>query len=95
MANISSFNVAYDRDSDVLYISTRREPAARGVEDKFGIVWRYDGAGELIGATIVDLHHYWSGHKAQLAETLSKRFDLPAPQARTLIDHVLEGRRTI
>jgi uncharacterized protein YuzE len=92
MNNVSSFNVVYDSDSDVLYISKRREPAARGIEDKDGIVWRYDGDGDLIGATVIDFYDHWFSRRALLADHLSKRFGISAPQAMVVLDHALEGR---
>ena len=49
MSDFKSFHATYDRDSHVLYISARRESAARGIEDPVGIVWRYGRDGELIG----------------------------------------------
>jgi len=90
MSGISSFNVTYDRDGDVLYISKRKIPAARGIEDKFGIVWRYDNDGELIGATIVDFYERWFKDKDALAVRLSSEFHITPPQARVVLDHALE-----
>lgn len=90
MSNINSFNVTYDPDGDVLYISKRKAPAARGVEDKFGIVWRYDSGGELIGATIVDFYDRWFRDKDALAVRLSREFHITPPQARVVLDHALE-----
>lgn len=84
------FNVTYDADSDVLYISRRRESATRGVEDQHGIVWRYGRDGNLIGATILDFHEFWAGRGDELAAELSRHFDIPIPQARVVIDHALE-----
>jgi uncharacterized protein YuzE len=74
MSNLRPFNVVYDRESDVLYISTRREPAARGIEDKNGIVWRYDRQGELIGATVLDFHDHWFNQGPLLAGEISRHF---------------------
>lgn len=90
MSNIHSFNVTYDRDGDVLYISKRKAPAARGIEDQFGIVWRYDSNGELIGATIVDFYERWYKDKDTLAVRLSREFDITPPQARVVLDHALK-----
>ena len=93
MSKVSSFNVTYDRDSDVLYISTRREAAARGVEDSYGIVWRYDREGELIGATVVDFYDNWFNKQSQLADELSRRFHIPTPQAKVVLDHAFGSRQ--
>lgn len=93
MPNVAAFRVVYDAGSDVLYISTRREAAARGIEDANGIVWRYDGAGALIGATVVDFHDRWVDHTSKLAEEISRHFHIPVPQARGVVDRGLEDRR--
>lgn len=82
-----SFNVSYDRDSDVLYINASREPAMRGVEDKYGIVWRYDRDGELIGVTVIDFGTYWLTRRELLAGEISKRFHIPAKQAKVVLEH--------
>jgi uncharacterized protein YuzE len=90
MSRINSFNVTYDRDGDVLYVSKRKAPASRGVEDQYGIVWRYDSDGELIGATIVDFYRRWFKEKDDLAVRLSREFHITPPQARVVLDHALE-----
>jgi uncharacterized protein YuzE len=91
MSRVNSFNVTYDRDGDVLYISKRHVPASRGIEDQHGIVWRYDSEGELIGATVIDFYHRWFGDKDRLAAELSRGFEIPKPQARVVLDHALEN----
>jgi len=91
--DMPSFNVAYDRDSDVLYISSRKAPAYRGIEDAQGIVWRYDREGELIGITVVDFYDRWYQHRPELARKISEGFKIPERQARTVIDHAIENLR--
>ena len=93
MAQISSFRVEYDRDQDVLYIISRHVPAARGIEDASGIVWRYDNTGELIGATVVDFYDRWFTHQSQLAEELSRHFAIPPSQARVVVEYAFESRK--
>jgi uncharacterized protein YuzE len=80
-------NVRYDRNSDVLYISVRREVATKGVEDRQGIIWRYDREGGLIGATVLDYQGLWEGKGHQLATELSRRFEIPTDE----IKHALEA----
>ncbi|MCF6122504.1 MULTISPECIES: DUF2283 domain-containing protein [Mesorhizobium] len=92
MSRISAFEVVYDADSDVLYISRRRDVAARGIEDKSGIVWRYDRSGELIGATVVDFHDLWASRGDELASELSEKFHVPTPQAQVVVNFALEQR---
>jgi len=86
--SLKEFHVAYDEHADVLYITTRRDRSARGIEDSLGVVWRYDGEGELIGATIVDFVDYWHDKHALLAREISKRFHIPQKQAETVLEHV-------
>ncbi len=90
--SLKEFKVAYDQIADVLYISTRRDVSTRGVEDSYGVVWRYDSEGELIGATIVDFDDYWHDKHELLAKELSKRFDIPQRQALTVLEHIHKDR---
>jgi uncharacterized protein YuzE len=89
MTDIGSFYVAYDRGSDVLYISSRREPAARGEEAANGIVWRFSGDGELIGATILDFLDYWIDRQSVLASELSQHFHIPELQAMDVVERAV------
>jgi uncharacterized protein YuzE len=91
--NMDSFNVRYDRASDVLYISTPNAPASRGIEDAYGLVWRYDRDGVLIGVTIVDFYEHWWSHRSQLAHEVSKRFGIPERQAEVVFNHVIDNLR--
>ncbi|WP_341912832.1 DUF2283 domain-containing protein [Ferrovibrio terrae] len=86
-----TFMVKYDSRSDVLYISTRSAPSTRGVEDRYGIVWRYEG-GELIGATIIDFHDRWHDDQSMLALQLAKHFDIPAKEAEIVLEHATEEK---
>ena len=80
------FIVRYDRGSDVLYISARQEAAAKGVEDRRGIVWRYDKDGNLIGVTIMDFGELWTGKHDELAGELSRRFHVPASDVEDALE---------
>jgi len=86
-----SFNVAYDARTDVLYISARMEHMSRGMEDPYGIVWRYGADGELIGATIVDFRELWGDRPEALAREIATRFDIPERQALNVVEHALES----
>lgn len=88
-----TFNVSYDRRTDVLYISTVQGGGSDARMDKQGIVWRYDEAGELVGATIMDFYDRWGSQQPKLVAKLSKRFHLPEPQASVVVDHALSLRR--
>jgi uncharacterized protein YuzE len=88
MSNLVSFHVAYDSGSDVLYINLTKDPASRGVEDKSGIVWRYNGDGKLIGATVMDYYDRWTDNKDILVSKLSKRFHVPVTQMEVVLSHV-------
>ena len=86
---ISAFDVIYDAFSDVLYISRKSENATRGMEDRSGIVWRYNSDGVLVGATIIDFQELWAGRSDDLAAKISEKFDVPVPQAESVVNHVL------
>lgn len=90
MASIISFNVTYDKESDVLYINTCRGPAARGIEDEHGFVWRYDEDGELIGVTVVGFTEFWTAHMRILVEEVSRQFHIPVPQAQIVLDRAIQ-----
>lgn len=93
MTDMPSFNVTYDKGSDVLYISARKAPAHRGIEDAQGIVWRYDSDGELIGITVVDFYDRWYSHQPELARKISEGFHIPERQAETVITHAMDNLR--
>jgi uncharacterized protein YuzE len=90
VSEFKSFNVTYDRDSDVLYISSRREAAARGIEDPIGIVWRYDRDGELIGCTIIDYSKLWYTKRSELSGRLSDGFHIPVGQINAILSHAMD-----
>lgn len=92
MTDISSFSVAYDRRADVLYIAEVNRSASRGVEDRFGIVWRYDEDGRLIGATVMDFIESWSDDPSALAEKIAERFKMPVAHAGVIVKRALELR---
>ena len=91
MSNLKEFKVTYDQRADVLYISKRSEVSTKGIEDRYGLVWRYKD-GELISATIVDFLDYWHDKHELLARELSKKFDIPQNQAETVLNHVQRDR---
>jgi uncharacterized protein YuzE len=92
MRNIVEFNVAYDRDADVLYITTPIQPAARGIEDENGLVWRYDSKGNPLGCTIIDFSEYWLPSRAhRLANILAEHLEIPVAQIETVISHISES----
>lgn len=88
MARLKRFEVIYDADSDVLYISAPGEPADIGTEDRPGIVWRYDMSGRPVGVTIIDFSHYWYERRASLVPEISERLEVPSKQVETILDHV-------
>jgi uncharacterized protein YuzE len=94
MSKILSFNVTYDADADVLYISKQHDVAERGVEDENGIVWRYARGGEVLSATILDFRDFWDARYRELAKELARGFHIPAPQAERVLRHVRDNRGT-
>ena len=78
--------VRYDRDSDVLYISTR--PGRHGVAEESlpGVLWRYEpGDGEIVGVTILDFSHYWKPRLDDLVRDLEDRLKITAREAESLL----------
>ncbi|HVL71894.1 MAG TPA: hypothetical protein VM434_08420 [Beijerinckiaceae bacterium] len=92
MLNASSLLAVYDRSADVLYITRRREAAGRGVEDPNGIVWRYGGAGDVIGATVLDFGETWFDRRAQLAGEIARGFAISPSQAADMVDRAFDDQ---
>jgi uncharacterized protein YuzE len=91
MRNIVEFRIIYDRDSDVLYITTPYRAAERGIEDETGLVWRYDGRGQLLGCTILDFAGHWYPERgSQLATRLAKSLELPLVQVENVLAHAVD-----
>jgi uncharacterized protein YuzE len=81
----ASLHAKYDRNSDVLYISAKREAAIRGIEDRSGIVWRYGSGGDLIGATIIDYFDLWRENKSALVKEIAEKFHVDTGYADELL----------
>ena len=86
MTEMKGFSVSYDAKADVLYIAKRLAQASKGREDSVGIVWRYDGEGQLIGATVMDFHDHWSEHRHALAMKISDGFHISPIHAEVVVD---------
>ena len=88
MRNIREFKIAYDKDADVLYITTPHQPAHRGVEDESGLVWRYGVEGRPLGCTVMDFSEYWyPTRKRLLARELARNLEIPSAQIERVLDH--------
>ncbi|MBV1706298.1 MAG: DUF2283 domain-containing protein [Hyphomicrobiales bacterium] len=85
----TSFTVTYDPDGDVLYISKRKAPSARGIEDEHGFVWRYDRDGDLIGVTVTDFRDFWHSQKGVLAHEISTHFAITQRHANVVLNQVM------
>ena len=81
MDSVLALNVTYDETTDVLYLSARREPAVRGVEDERGLVWRYGLDGAVIGVTVADFREIWAPGPAELIAVIADRFAISPHQA--------------
>ena len=83
------FSVTYDRDSDVLYLSTRPGTPARSQEKQPGVIWRYDAErGDLIGVTIIDFASYWRSRQDELAKQIAIRFAVSRKAAQDVLNGV-------
>jgi len=85
------FHLTYDEPGDVLYLSRSREIAAHGTEDVDGIVWRHNGAGDLVGATIPAFHEIWLNDRPRLESKLASRFHISIDQARDAVEDAFEA----
>lgn len=94
MSEIKNLNVTYDRGSDVLYITKQKTPAVHGVEDQYGIVWRYNSAGDLIGAIVVDFLDVWLNRRPLLEAEISRHFHIPHSHAMVVVDHAMSEHRS-
>lgn len=86
MAQNSPLRIRYDKYADVLYVSFERKPADHGVEDQFGIVWRYDANGGIIGATVMGFHDKWNGDRGGLAHQMAGRLGVSEPVAASVVE---------
>lgn len=76
----------YDRDSDVLYLSSRPGVPARSREEQPGMVWRYDvEGGDLVGVTVIDFGTYWRRRRRELVEQIANRFHLSPEETRDML----------
>ena len=78
--------VRYDRESDVLYIST--QPGKRGIAEETlpGVLWRYEVAGgNIVGVTILDFSSYWKPRLDELVHDLEKRLRISPHKAKSLL----------
>jgi hypothetical protein len=88
MKNIMEFRVIYDSDADVLYITTPHQPADRGIEDEFGLVWRYNIDGRALGCTVTDFAEFWyPARRGRLAGEIAKHLEIPPGQVERVLAH--------
>jgi uncharacterized protein YuzE len=83
---MSLLRVTYDRDSDVLYLSIRQQPASKGKEDCPGVVWRYDAKGSAIGVTIIDYLHFWHRKRSELVGEIVEKLHLPIQEVERALE---------
>jgi hypothetical protein len=95
MTKIAPFRVTYDVEGDLLYLNRGDEAAVRGVEAESGIVWRYNGAGVLIGTTIMDFLETWLHRQSALTDEIASHFDAPSREIATSISTAIGGQRRI
>jgi len=79
----------YDKDADVLYIST--QPGRHGIarESLPGVLWRYNpDDGSIVGVTIIDFSCYWVSRLDDLASDLMNHLPLGPPEASSLLQAV-------
>ena len=86
---IDQFRVRYDKDADVLYITTPEYGPASGEEDQPGVYWRYlNSDGTLVGVTVLDYTSYWKPRFKNLVEQFSEHFHVPRQAAARVLSSV-------
>ncbi len=77
---MSDFDVAYDKNADVLYISTKLTGPSYTSEGENGIVWSHQIAdGRLVSMTVLDFNAKWQSRLAHLTEQLTEQLHAPGP----------------
>ncbi len=77
---MSDFDVAYDKNADVLYVSTKLTGPSYTSEDENGIVWSHQiSDGRLVSMTVLDFNAQWQNRLAQLTEQLNEQLHAPSP----------------
>jgi uncharacterized protein YuzE len=85
----SRIEIEYDRDSDVLYLTTPENAPAVAQEDEVGMVWRYDAkSGTLVGLTLIEFEGHWASRVAHVADEMAKRFHMTKRAALALLESV-------
>ena len=83
----ANLQTAYDRESDVLYITAKRAPADSR-EGMPGLFWRYSlNDGDLVGVTVFDYQTYWHPRIDVLAKQLATRFHLTNKSAKKVLEN--------
>lgn len=81
---MSDFDVAYDKNADVLYISTKLTGPSYRSEGENGIVWSHQIAdGRLVSMTVMDFNSQWQNRLAHLTEQLNEQLHSPSPVGPT------------
>jgi hypothetical protein len=76
---MSDFDVAYDKNADVLYISTKLTGPSYRSEGENGIVWSHQIAdGRLVSMTVMDFNAQWQNRLALLTEQLNEQLHAPS-----------------
>ena len=81
---MSDFDVAYDKNADVLYISTKLTGPSYRSEGENGIVWSHQIAdGRLVSMTVMDFNAQCQNRLALLTEQLNEQLHSPSPVGPT------------
>lgn len=77
---MSDFDVTYDQNADVLYISTKLTGPSYTSHGADGIVWSHQIAdGRLVSMTVLDFNAQWQSRLALLTEHLTEQLHAPCP----------------
>ena len=86
---VNNYNLYYDENRDVLYISIGRPKNSVSVLDDQEFILRYTKRKhDFCGVTIMYLSGYWSKHKKKFTNHLKKYIkDLPTENIFSMVTH--------
>ena len=81
------FNLEYDHDDDVLYVTKKTNEPAYAQEEEPGVFWRYSATdNSLVGMTVVDFKSYWQPRVESLMQQFSDHFHVSTGEALEMFD---------
>ncbi|GBF58923.1 hypothetical protein PbB2_02613 [Candidatus Phycosocius bacilliformis] len=83
------FDLTYDHQTDVLYVTTKLTGASFITHGDDGIVWSHQiEDGQLVSMTVVDFMSHWQGDLAALTGKLHEQLFMPCPTGPVSVEAV-------